>query len=203
MEKEKNKKSVYEEEEKQGFHLSYATWVLFILIILLCLIFSFSFIFQKPKQLQPSHKTEIDLLEVSMDDGGNGVVVNEMLPVLDENVSTVPVYQFTVKNPTSEKVTYQLYLKDLDVSEIQDGCHQEDLLKRDQLRYQFMLNDKQLALEDVVQLENSSLGHFTVEPNETQKFSLRIFVPESKKATDWAKKHYHYKIVIQSEEEEK
>lgn len=200
---EKEKRGVYEEEEQEekGFHLSYATWVLFILIVLLSLIFTFSFIFQKPKQLEPGHKTDISLLEVSMDDGGNGVVVNEMLPVLDEDISSVPVYQFTVKNPTDKKVAYQLYLADLDISEIQDGCHQEDLLKRDQLRYQFMLNDKQLALENVTELEESRLGSFDIQSGETQTFSLRIFVPESKKETEWANKHYHYKVVINSEEE--
>lgn len=170
--------------------------VIIIVLLGLGLIFGFSYAFQTPMISSPP-KVDIDILEVAMDDGGKGVTIHDMHPVSDEQINSIESYQFTIRNNSERKYTYQLLLEDLPIGVIDDGCTSETLLARSQLRYQLIMNDKELVIEDLDEIKLNVLDTIEIEPFKEQKFSLRVFVPKSAENTEWQKKHYHYRVKME------
>ena len=156
----------------------YPILVIIVLFVSLGLIISFSYAFKTPTFVSPP-KVDVDILEVSMDDGGKGVTISDMYPTSDEQINSIESYQFTIRNNSEKKYTYQLLLEELPLSIINDGCTSQTLLNRSQLRYQLIINDKELITEDLDEIKLNVLDIIEIDSFEKQAFSLRIFVPKS------------------------
>ena len=174
----------------------YPILVIIVLFVSLGLIISFSYAFKTPTFVSPP-KVDVDILEVSMDDGGKGVTISDMYPTSDEQINSIESYQFTIRNNSEKKYTYQLLLEELPLSIINDGCTSQTLLNRSQLRYQLIMNDKELITEDLDEIKLNVLDSIEIDSFEKQAFSLRIFVPKSAENTEWQKKHYHYRVKME------
>lgn len=181
-------------EEKNKKKISYPLILMFILIIGLCGIFTFSYAFQDP----PKKTAPVSLLEITMSDSGSGVIIEDTEPLTDEEMKDLEAYVFTVKNNGSRTVAYQILIEDLPLGEIEDGCKEETLLSRNQLRYELKGSKNLIALEDLDEVKLNKLVELEIGPYTEEEFELRVFVPQTAYNTAWQNKHYHYKIVIEA-----
>lgn len=135
-------------------------------------------------------------LEISINDQGKGIVVTDATPITDEEGKQGVAYHFQVKNSGKAAGTYQLLIQEVPFNEIEDGCTNEDLLVREQLRYQLIMNGQEIMLDSLSNIKNNVLDLRTIEAKRQNKYELRVWVSESKEDTDWQDKHYHYSVVI-------
>lgn len=135
-------------------------------------------------------------LEISIDDQGNGVTVMDSMPLTDQEGKALEAYHFKVKNNGTGEGTYRLLLQETPFNEIKDGCTSQDLLERNQLRYQLLLNGQEIQLDSVANIKNNVLDIRTIDVGKLNQYELRVWVPKSAENTAWTDKHYHYSVVI-------
>lgn len=170
-------------------------WMLLVLggVVLFCFILGTSYAWYN------LFHEEVDLtanLEIKINDKGEGVTIVDALPVSDEEGKKVKPYVFQVKNNGNVAGNYKLLIQETPFNKIKDGCTKATLLKRSQLRYQLLMNGKELEVDNLDKIKNNTLDLRTIEVNTANNYELRVWVPESVEKTDWQNKHYHYSVVI-------
>ncbi len=131
--------------------------------------------------------------EIVLNDSGNKVYDADAKNLKEEDVDSVVPYIFSIKN-SGEKDDYTLYIEDVPVNTINDGCTSSTLLSRSQLRYQLKMNGKVVKDDYLSNVEDNILDTRTIDKDTTNEYELRIYIHEN--AKDWENKHYHYKVVI-------
>ena len=131
---------------------------------------------------------------VIMKDNGNSVYDAKAESIEDNNVSHVPAYNFQIINTTNQKKSYKVFIEDLPVNMVDDGCTEDTLLDRSQLKYQLSLNGNIIKEDKLNTINDNILASGEIEPNTSNDYSLKIYIHDE--ATNWFGKHYHYKISI-------
>ncbi len=126
-------------------------------------------------------------------DNGNSVYDADASIVEDEQVDSVEAYSFQVINYGDED-SYNLYIEDVPLNSIDDGCTSETLLSRSQLKYQLKLNGTVIKEDYLSNINDNILDTRSISKDATNNYELRIYIHED--ATDWIGKHYHYKVVL-------
>lgn len=137
--------------------------------------------------------------DIVLTDSGNGVYDADADSIEDEQVNSVLPYKFQVKNTDDNSGNYYLYIEDMPVNSIKDGCTSETLLTREQLRYQLKLNNRIIKEDFLSNIEDNILDKRTIAGNATNNYELRIYIHDT--ALEWTGKHYHYKVVINNKGE--
>ena len=127
-------------------------------------------------------------------DNGNNVYDTKAESLEDNNISHVPSYNFQVTNTNDGRGKYNLYIEDLPVNMVDDGCTENTLLNRSQLKYQLSLNGKIIKEGFMETINDNILDTREIDGHETNNYSLKIYIHDE--ATDWFGKHYHYKVSI-------
>ena len=127
-------------------------------------------------------------------DEGVGVYDADAKNTSDTDISNVPSYNFQVINNKKETTNYILYIEDLPINSIDDGCTEETLLSREQLKYQLSLNGKIIKEGYMGTINDNILDEREIDKNVTNNYSLKIYIYDD--AQNWFGKHYHYKVVL-------
>ncbi len=135
--------------------------------------------------------------DIVMNDDGNNVVDTDVNNHSGDNLDEVPSYNFQVQNTSSQKGTYTLYIEDVPANAVNDGCKEDTLLKREQLKYQLIMNGEVIKEDSLAKIEDNILDERSIDGNKTNTYKLRIYI--SKDSKDWEGKHYHYKVVMNRE----
>ena len=131
---------------------------------------------------------------IILKDNGNNVYDTKAESLEDDNISHVPAYQFQIINTIDKKGKYNIYIEDLPVNMVSDGCTEETLLDRSQLKYQLSLNGQVIKEGKMDTINDNILDSREIEPNTSNDYSLKIYIHDE--ATDWFGKHYHYKVSV-------
>lgn len=135
-------------------------------------------------------------LEIAIDDNGKGVVITNAIPLTDEEGKLEEAYRFQVKNSGTGKGTYRLLIQEMPFNQLNDGCTSETLLERSQLRYQLIMNGKEIKSGSLANIKNNILDIRQINVKNLHKYELRIWVGAHAQNTDWQEKHFHYSVVI-------
>ena len=127
-------------------------------------------------------------------DNGNNVYDTKAESLEDNNISHVPSYKFQIINTSNKKQEYKIYIEDLPVNMVNDGCTEDMLLNRSQLKYQLSFNGNIIKEGKMNTINDNILDTKKIEPNTSYDYSLKIYINDE--ATDWFGKHYHYKVII-------
>ena len=127
-------------------------------------------------------------------DDGNSVYDTNAESLEDNNIDNVPSYNFQVINTNNRSGKYNLYIEDLPVNLILDGCTEDTLLQREDLKYQLTLNGSVIKTGYLSTINDNILDSREIEGKKTNSYSLKVYIHED--AVDWFGKHYHYKISI-------
>jgi len=136
----------------------------------------------------------LEISGIIFKDDGNSVYDAKAESLEDNNISHVPSYNFQVINTNNTEGQYNLYIEDLPVNMVDDGCTENTLLKRNQLKYQLILNGQIIKEGLMTTINDNILDSRTIEANKTNSYSLKIYIHDE--AMDWFGKHYHYKVNI-------
>lgn len=138
-------------------------------------------------------KVAITNLTIALKDKGKGVDVESLVPMNDRDAKDVPAYSFDIMNNGDTNGRYEVLIED-GIKRDRDGYQVYDLLSRDQLRYELILNGKVIAKDSLSKVKNNILDTRVIGANKTNSYSLRIWIPFD--AEDWQNKTYHYKVVV-------
>ena len=130
---------------------------------------------------------------VFQDDGHNVYDANAE-SIEDSKINNVPGYSFRVVNTNPKSGKYNLYIEDLPVNAINDGCTEETLLTRKDLKYQLSLNGEIIKEGYMSSINDNILDAREIEGNKTNQYDLKIYIHDE--ALNWFGKHYHYKVSI-------
>ena len=132
--------------------------------------------------------------DIEFKEDAKGVYDADAKSIEDIDVDKVPAYNFSVLNNGNEEKEYTLYLEDVPVNLVDDGCTEEMLLSRNDLKYQLSLNNTVIKEDYLSNINDNILDNRKLEPNKTNTYSLKVYIHDA--ATDWFSKHYHYKVVL-------
>ena len=132
--------------------------------------------------------------DISLIDNGNNVYDSDADNLDGDDVSSIEAYVFNVKNDSNSKKNYTLYIEDVNANKVKDGCTEDTLLKRSQLRYQLILDETVIKEEDFDNIKDNILDERQIEGNSVNHYKLRVYIKES--ADNWVGKHYHYKVTL-------
>ena len=127
-------------------------------------------------------------------DNGNNVYDADAKSLEDNNIDHVPSYYFQVTNTNDSIGMYNLYIEDLPVNLIDDGCTEDTLLLRSDLKYQLMLNGNIIKEGLMDNIQDNILDSREINGNTTNNYSLKIYIHDE--ALNWFGKHYHYKVSL-------
>lgn len=130
---------------------------------------------------------------IVLKDNGNSIIDSEANKIDDEKINQVIPYKFQIINNGQDR-EYTLYLEDLALNVIDDGCTAETLLTRNQLKYQLKLNDEVIKEDFLSNINNNILDKREIASNSENDYELRIYIHDE--AEDWEEKHYHYRVVL-------
>ena len=131
---------------------------------------------------------------IILKDNGNGVYDSDAEKVEDSLINGVIPYRFQVINNGIKDGKYTLYIEDLPVNSINDGCTEETLLTRSQLKYQLKLNGNVIKEDYLSNINDNILYNQELKSKKNNNYELRIYIHNE--AEDWNGKHYHYKVVL-------
>ncbi len=132
--------------------------------------------------------------DIILNDDGNQVYYNDATSITDIEVKDLNPYTFKIQNYGSASEIYTLYLEDVPINYVDDGCTYDTLLKRDQLKYQLKLNGEVVREDLLSNIDDNILDKGTIPKDKVYEYELRIFIHD--KATNWEGKHYHYRVVL-------
>ena len=131
---------------------------------------------------------------IVMQDSGNNVYDTNAESIEDNNIDSVPSYDFEVKNTNDKTGIYNIYIEDLPVNAINDGCTEETILSRNDLKYQLIMNGVTIKDGFMNNINDNILDTREISANATNKYSLKIYIHDE--ALNWFGKHYHYRITV-------
>lgn len=132
--------------------------------------------------------------DIEFKENGDPVYDADAKSIEDIEVTSVPSYDFQVINNGNSSGKYTLYIEDIPVHLVEDGCTEDTLLKREDLKYQLTLNGTIIKEDYLSNIQDNILDSRTIETKKTNSYSLKVYIHD--KAKDWFSKHYHYKVVL-------
>ena len=111
----------------------------------------------------------------------------------------IPVYYFRVKNNLNEEASYVLEFQEVSPSVAQDGCSSDTFLNKNELSYELRLDNKLIKSGKLDNLKDNVLDSNKVLGNNTNDYSLKIYIADD--SVDTLKKHYHYSVVLREQNE--
>ncbi len=127
-------------------------------------------------------------------DNGDAVYDTDAKSLHDDNLENVPDYKFQVVNTKNSTEDYNLYIEDLPLNLVNDGCTEDTLLSRKDLKYQLSLNGNIIKEGLMDTINDNILDSRTILAKETNYYTLKIYIHDE--ALDWFSKHYHYQIKL-------
>jgi len=144
-------------------------------------------------------KEEVLLTNFQVFSSSNSESITNQIPMSDiVAIKDLMPYEVTVKNNGTGSGKYKMVLEELGPSIVEDGCNENQLLDRSQLRYQIVLNGVELALGELSEKEDNVLDIENLAPGEENVYQIRIWVAERGEQSNWWNKHFHYKIRVNS-----
>lgn len=134
--------------------------------------------------------SRIELITVN----SNGDEKNTYTVPLADDAKERPSNKFRLKNNSGIKGKYRLLLQETPIGAINDGCKVEDLMKKEDLKYELLKNGIVIKNGYLKDLSASILLETTIEPAITEEFELKTWIPLTN--TTWMGKHFHYRISI-------
>lgn len=132
--------------------------------------------------------------ELEMKEDGKAVYDVDAKSIENIEVSKVPSYNFKIINNGNSNKSYSILIEDIPANLVDDGCTEDNLLTRNDLKYQLSLNGKIIKEDFLSNINDNILDTGTIESKKTNYYSLKVYIHE--KVRDWIGKHYHYKIVL-------
>lgn len=124
----------------------------------------------------------------------NAVYDDDAKSIDDIEVSKVPEYKFKIINNGNGERGYTVLIEDIPVNLVDDGCSDDNILSRNDLKYQLYLNGKKIKEDYLSSIKDNILDTRTLKTKETNDYILKVYIHEN--AKDWVGKHYHYKVVL-------
>ncbi len=180
------KENMEEKDSKMGLKLIVAGVILFVFCVAVA--FLWYKVFQKDK-------AAVTTLTIALKDRGQGVDVESLVPQNDRDAKNVPAYSFDISNTGDNVGGYEVLLED-SIKREGDTYENVELLNRNQLKYELILNGKVVATGLLSTIKKNVLDSRTIDAGKTNTYQLRIWVPLD--AEDWQNKSYHYKVAVHS-----
>lgn len=140
----------------------------------------------------------VTTLQVSLSKEDGSINETNAVPVSDADAKNVTPYIFSVKNTSSKAGIYKVLLEETALQD--DVNHQsQNLLSRNQLAYQLLLNGTLIKKGMLSDLKNNILDERNIGANATNRYELKVYISESAVDTAWQNKFYYYKVVMQTE----
>ncbi len=146
-----------------------------------------------------SGTNNVSSVTIQLDDQNNVIDESGLIPLDDDSARTLTPYEFSVKNNGDNNYAYNVLLEDSIISD-DITYSSKELLSRSQLRYQLVLNGKEIKTGDLDDIKNNVLDARVISSSQTNNYQLRIYVSEESQDTDWQNKYYHFDINVQAEE---
>lgn len=146
-----------------------------------------------------SGTNNVSSVTIQLDDQNNVIDESGLIPLDDDSARTLTPYEFSVKNNGDNNYAYNVLLEDSIISD-DITYSSKELLSRSQLRYQLVLNGKEIKTGDLDDIKNNVLDVRVISSSQTNNYQLRIYVSEESQDTDWQNKYYHFDINVQAEE---
>ena len=143
----------------------------------------------------------LDSIEVSLNDKGKGISLDSAIPIEDDKVEELKGYDFQVKNKGNVDSKYQVLIEEVELSN-KKGYSKSELLSRNQLNYELRLNGKVIAGGNMADIKDNIIDERMVPVSKTNKYKLKVWIPQSAGKTNWSNKYYRYKVNIKTVTEE-
>ncbi len=144
-------------------------------------------------------KEEVLLTNFQVFSSNSTESITNQVPMSDDvAIKDLPPYEVKIKNNGTGSGSYKMWLEELNSSMVDDGCNDNQLLDKSQLRYQITLNGVELAIGELSEKENNILDIENLAPGEENVYQIRIWVAERSEQSNWWNKHFHYKIRVNS-----
>ena len=138
--------------------------------------------------------TSVKVGDLEFKEDSKGVYDANAKSIEDIEVKDVPAYSFRVINNGESDKDYTLLIEDITANLVDDGCSEDNLLARNDLKYQLILNDEIIKEDYLSNIKDNILDTRKLESKKTNTYSLKVYIHET--AKDWFGKHYHYKVVL-------
>ena len=113
---------------------------------------------------------------ITLIDNGNNVYDTDATNTDGDNLEDIEPYVFNVKNDNNKNGVYTLYIEDVPANAIKDGCTEETLLNRNQLRYQLILNEQIIKDDDLENIKDNILDSRTITANTVNHYKLKVYI---------------------------
>ena len=143
----------------------------------------------------------VSSVEISLNDQGKGVMLDKVIPIQDYEVDKFKGYDFQVKNNGDVDTMYQVLIEEVELSN-KKGYSKSELLSRNQLNYELRLNGKVIAGGSMADIKDNIIDKRMVPVTKTNKYKLKVWIPQSAGKTNWSNKYYRYKVNIKTVTEE-
>ena len=94
-----------------------------------------------------SGTNNVSSVTIQLDDQNNVIDESGLIPLDDDSARTLTPYEFSVKNNGDNNYAYNVLLEDSIISD-DITYSSKELLSRSQLRYQLILNGKEITVND-------------------------------------------------------
>lgn len=132
--------------------------------------------------------------DVVLIDSGKSVYDTDATNTSDSDIDKITPYKFKVSNLGNSNRVYTLYIEDLPLNSINDGCTDKTLLNRSQLKYQLKVNDKVIKEDYLSNIKDNILDKRSVNGKDSVAYELRIYIHDE--SDNWNNKHYHYQVIL-------
>ncbi len=147
-------------------------------------------------------KVMVANLAISFEDSNRQVHLQDSFPISDELGKQVTPYVFSITNTGTVTGTYRLIFKEQSPDIANDGCTPYNQLRKDQMKYQLILNQIPIAFGNLGDLENDILDLRKILPKEKNYYQLRVWIDQDQLGEDVINRHFHYTVEVQSVEGE-
>lgn len=111
-----------------------------------------------------------------------------------EEPINVDGYKFRIENRSSKSARYNLVFNEISPNQVNDGCTNKTLLKRDELNYQLLFNNEVISQGRLNQLQNDILDIRNINGDSKNSYELKVWLNSSSENNDG--KHFHYKVEL-------
>ena len=120
--------------------------------------------------------------------------INYVNAVPNDVEENIPTYYFRIKNNSNDDIKYDIFLQNVNPSDVNDGCDTNTTFSSDELNYELKLDNRVIKSGVLSMISNGILDNNKVSGDSINDYSLRIWLND--KADKSLLKHYHYTISI-------
>lgn len=135
-------------------------------------------------------------LEINFQNEENEILLENSLPISDEQGKLLEPYVFEVKNVGKVAVNYRLYLAEDLHSYKKDKCEKNKMSLSD-IKYSFENLDNNSYNTNIISATNGMLDEGTLGVGEVKSFSLKLWIKSDAKSEIMGK-HFHGKVKMEA-----